>query len=541
MLHRRTSQMIQRLHPHYLHKTTLLTSVLALSLHIHTSVQALDTPKTEGDPTTDHSSLHRSTMPESFGEFTVAGSRVFPDPTLGYMVRYGAPPSSKADVFVYSAGFTQIPVGITSPEVITHFQKCVDEITSLKTSGHFTALDVIQTRNRYIGRGTYILPVKECVFRIAVKRQQGNLSTDNRISHLLLTSIGGRFLKLRFSYLEAERSQAYGKVRAFIDDFGAYFAKAITDGAAVEALTEASSTEQNRPFIVLTADVFHDPRHRFRFSNEVLHLIYSDWRVLEERTPSKKIPEDIDGMTDASDIIQAFRLAADGSTPTSTVFRDVVAALCRSGRLTLALDVSIHIAREECVRRPDDCQIYLDTCRDVCRLLFDSLCWHEGHLTNSDPRDFADLAGLKIGHPQKYGMTTVAEDRATYKAICDCSSRFPSLYVGVTGTEAQFAKAYGYSSIEEYRREFNLQRYIREQLALGNVEPALKALYFWHLDEGFTLDTKDSSLTQFVTIDEISAAAENARRVSSTTITVMKAFQTATSFITSLKNHSLAP
>lgn len=99
-------------------------------------------------------------------------------------------------------------------------------------------------------------------------------------------------------------------------------------------------------------------------------------------------------------------------------------------------------------------------------LLFVRISWSlDSHtLREYDARDFADIYGIGIGKTFKYGMVSPDEDEST----------FLSLIMLVRGDMVPQSI---YNSEEVTKRNYDLPKYVREQMIEGNFEPAAKYLF----------------------------------------------------------------
>lgn len=104
--------------------------------------------------------------------------------------------SVKADVYLYSLGLSPVPANLSSQEVAGHLQQIVDGVHAVARQGRYQ--DVKTTVS------SELLAVGQFPFLHAELRYTE--AKAPRISHIYLGVVKGQFLKVRFTYLLAEKA-----------------------------------------------------------------------------------------------------------------------------------------------------------------------------------------------------------------------------------------------------------------------------------------------------------------------------------------------
>jgi tetratricopeptide (TPR) repeat protein len=136
--------------------------------------------------------------------------------------------------------------------------------------------------------------------------------------------------------------------------------------------------------------------------------------------------------------------------------------------------------------------------QSVYRQLAEGLSWERktARRRSDDPRDFVDNWGLGIGRTFKYGMTNAHEDSATMVSLFHQQRQFGfDQQRGIVLTDSEKYLT-GYSSDEEFRRNLDVEQYVRLQLADGHFEFAAKYLYYRDLNSAF-IETEAGHLRCF--------------------------------------------
>jgi hypothetical protein len=168
--------------------------------------------------------------------------------------------------------------------------------------------------------------------------------------------------------------------------------------------------------------------------------------------------------------------------------------------------------------------------------VFDSISWRPGKDSevsrDADPRDFFDMYGIGIGRSVKYGMTDSDEDSATFKTVF-----FVQELMRASPNEDWLS---GYSSMDEMRKNYDIDAYVRQQMSQGNFEPAAKYVYVRYVDGRFGA-IEDGSVAcrpaeeGWITFDDLRDQLEAvpALGVPPSTMQAIEAFDNAYSYLES--------
>jgi tetratricopeptide (TPR) repeat protein len=142
--------------------------------------------------------------------------------------------------------------------------------------------------------------------------------------------------------------------------------------------------------------------------------------------------------------------------------------------------------------------------------VFDDISWdrHTGTRRTDDPRDFADMYGIGIGRPMKYGMVSAEEDAATFTTLFMAQEQV-ELHRGKVARDVRCP----YASLKELRANVDVEGYVRQQLVEKNFEPAAKYLFHVWVEDGFGAAafrvTPTERQRNLVTFDEVRAQLES--------------------------------
>jgi hypothetical protein len=130
-------------------------------------------------------------------------------PGLGVGVSYRAE-KQKADLYIYNGGLKHLPDGIDSVEVQQHFKQIIGDIVEMEKQGHYQNVKIVSFGDKTeIG----IQPFLHAEVRFT---QQ----TEDRISHVYLTVLKNRFLKIRFTYFASEDESGKRTLEALLKSLG---------------------------------------------------------------------------------------------------------------------------------------------------------------------------------------------------------------------------------------------------------------------------------------------------------------------------------
>jgi hypothetical protein len=157
-------------------------------------------------------------LPSELGDFSYNWIIENENPRLGFQVRYSRG-ASKADLFLYDAGFFPVPQDITDPIILSHFESCVEDIHILTNaelyndfmSGPMDWLEVTSGR----------VKTKFLHWQFEYTVKDSNISVDIGLqrSHILLTSHKGYFSKIRYSYPADDRINRINDLYGLLKDW----------------------------------------------------------------------------------------------------------------------------------------------------------------------------------------------------------------------------------------------------------------------------------------------------------------------------------
>jgi len=117
-------------------------------------------------------------------------------PGLGVGASYRAN-YEKADIYAYSGGLSNLTDGAGSIEVQKHFKEIVGEIVEMERQGRYQDVKIVGQPGK-VEIGTQLFLHAELSY------VQDN---EPRISHVYLTILKGRFLKIRYIYFASKADE----------------------------------------------------------------------------------------------------------------------------------------------------------------------------------------------------------------------------------------------------------------------------------------------------------------------------------------------
>lgn len=194
-------------------------------------------------------------------------------------------------------------------------------------------------------------------------------------------------------------------------------------------------------------------------------------------------------LNDDANIKKYARLALDSvsnSAEYSLQVRNIIYLYQSRGQYDRTLDM-VFDAIEQALTRSKQEEVLgaSQIASQLLRELFTTISWipETGKRRSNDPRDFADSHGLGIGRPFRYGMTSPAEDHATFATVFYTQEQVAR---SADDPKSRYrADNDGYASWEELEVNVDVEGYVRAQLADNNFEPAAKYLYFKYLHTRF--------------------------------------------------------
>lgn len=113
-------------------------------------------------------------------------------PGLGVGLSYRAE-NAKADLYIYTGGIVRIPEGVDSEEIQKHFKQVTGEVFEMGKRGYYSNVKIaVPIEKTKIGKHLFL--------HVEIHYTQN----ESRISHIYLTALNNRFLKIRYTYLASK-------------------------------------------------------------------------------------------------------------------------------------------------------------------------------------------------------------------------------------------------------------------------------------------------------------------------------------------------
>ena len=151
------------------------------------------------------------TFPAELGGLPLTGVTDYErdEPGLGVGLSYRKD-RIKADLYVYSAGIPVVPAGVKSKLMDDHFYQMSGDVVEMERRGVYEGVQIlIPEEVVLIGRRPFL----HANLRFAFEGTPMD-------SHIYLTGLAGRFLKIRFSFPESDAQTAREIQRAFLAQLG---------------------------------------------------------------------------------------------------------------------------------------------------------------------------------------------------------------------------------------------------------------------------------------------------------------------------------
>ncbi|MCX6968140.1 MAG: hypothetical protein NTZ46_10270 [Verrucomicrobia bacterium] len=155
-------------------------------------------------------------IPPDLGDLSLQSFIEAEDKDLGVQIRYtrGA---TRADVYLYDFG-TSGTKSISHSDSLEHFKACCSDVLSLADAGFYRNVKLEQCDGWELEgchAGTCFIHAQ---FSFQIPDTQISIDVGEQISHLLLTTFKGFFLKVRFSYPANSHPDRILDIREFLFD-----------------------------------------------------------------------------------------------------------------------------------------------------------------------------------------------------------------------------------------------------------------------------------------------------------------------------------
>jgi hypothetical protein len=160
-------------------------------------------------------------LPRQLCRLIYEGLEVLPDPRLGIVVRYAAPPAViKADCSLYDLGLADLPADLDSPRVVELFRRACSNVLDAADRGWYHDLQLRSSQHLHLPADD---PETAFLFASFSYRQAGGpdtLHAGTRISHLALRVDHGLINQVRYTYLQGPHDeQSYHDCLLFLHDW----------------------------------------------------------------------------------------------------------------------------------------------------------------------------------------------------------------------------------------------------------------------------------------------------------------------------------
>jgi hypothetical protein len=118
--------------------------------------------------------------------------------------------AAKADIYVYNAGMPSVPAGVKSKVMVDHFYAVSNDVVEMERRGRYQNVQVL-------------IPQEETLIgKVKFLHAQMRFTQDGipRESHVFLTGMNGQFVKVRFTFPEAQKEAAEKIQRDFFEQLG---------------------------------------------------------------------------------------------------------------------------------------------------------------------------------------------------------------------------------------------------------------------------------------------------------------------------------
>lgn len=156
------------------------------------------------------------TFPAKIGTLELRSREKYPQPELGYSLRYDDADLFKVDIYVYDKKLSDIGNGVESKRVKQEFESLIGVFELMEKAGKYK--DV-----RQLGKGTSSFPKgslqflwSRCQYRQVP--EEGVTYTGLRISETYLSAKAGLFIKVRLTVKEEDFKSRQNEITGFMKE-----------------------------------------------------------------------------------------------------------------------------------------------------------------------------------------------------------------------------------------------------------------------------------------------------------------------------------
>lgn len=160
----------------------------------------------------------QSSLPPEIGDLSYEWFIENEDPRLGFQARYSRG-ASKADFYLYDAGYFPVAQDYLDPITLRHFQSCIEEINLLADSQLYKELEAGPINGLEVIFGTMKTTFLHWQFEYSVPDSNVSVDIGRQRSHILLSPLRGYFSKIRFSYPAHDRAARIDDLYRLLQDW----------------------------------------------------------------------------------------------------------------------------------------------------------------------------------------------------------------------------------------------------------------------------------------------------------------------------------
>jgi hypothetical protein len=157
--------------------------------------------------------------PAAIGSLQRTGIHKYDEPGLGVAYRYQGQPQVKMDIFIYDYGLKNLGTGIKSPQIKDHFEQVKKEVFLLEKKGRYQSVVKAAEGETALAAPAGKIPALTATFTF-IQVGKDTAYSGTRISHVLLLAYKNSFVKVRFTYPQAQKAKGDQAWKQFLADFG---------------------------------------------------------------------------------------------------------------------------------------------------------------------------------------------------------------------------------------------------------------------------------------------------------------------------------
>lgn len=159
-------------------------------------------------------------FPERLGTLKRDEVQKYDKPELGVRIRYSGPASLKTDVYLYTAGLKDLGTGTGAAGVLSNFKESQDAILQMEKRGDYRSVTKISEKPVSFVTPSGKLPALSACYEYVQSNDVAAGNTGKRVSYLIVTAYHGLLFKIRFTFMETDRSAGEKAMKAFLSDCG---------------------------------------------------------------------------------------------------------------------------------------------------------------------------------------------------------------------------------------------------------------------------------------------------------------------------------